>query len=639
MVGLGLISIIVGLVVFFVLAAATRKAILDEIVIDSPNHENYADWLSGSDPDDEAIYVDYYLFNLTNPGEFQRNNAKPIVAEVGPFRYRRYDTKVDVAFLEGGNKVQYKTRYTYQFVPSLNARGEPNPSPATIITSVNPFYLAGVQTAGSEDNLNLVFLSGAFRGFAQAPTTWGTDPAPCALAPLCGFAYHYRALGLTLNTAQSTAITRAFDNNPVAIGYYMGLIVAYTSSAGNPAAAAQVAQLIDSNYGAFSVDYRGSGSSTSMAMYLVGYLQSMAPLARVPLNRQVGSQFGLLFRQLPAQAHLFGPDPFLLAAQGISAGYSTNHTGNQASANATVWTGKSSSNLAGMNHYTELDGITQITAYQTTLPVNGRTQSMPPFQGATPDKITLYFETLRRYVDATFNGVQDVEGIETARYVANTAALGVVNPAYNVTVRGLAPMAYFTGGAPLYLSEPHMGGADPAARDSTSGQNHLPDAHRTFLDIEPITGYPLEAALRTQVNILVNVSSMSLSDLPNANSSTVIFFPAMWGNRNFRISSDGARSLRRAVVTAVMARRAILGSLVGMGVVCVLIGAALMVQKGGNETSSSNDAASSNAKAESAQPESEQPNADDGDLQPFVPPPHPNDMDQEMDNVGPQQQS
>ena len=49
--------------------------------------------------DEEGVAMYYYIYNLTNPREFVRGEAKPHVTEVGPFGYTQIRRRYDVEFV------------------------------------------------------------------------------------------------------------------------------------------------------------------------------------------------------------------------------------------------------------------------------------------------------------------------------------------------------------------------------------------------------------------------------------------------------------------------------------------------------------------------------------------------------------
>ncbi|KAM9450698.1 lysosome membrane protein 2-like isoform 2-T2 [Clarias gariepinus] len=78
------------------------------------------------------VFKEFFFFNLTNPDEFVAGQ-KPSLTQMGPYTYRKYTPKENVAFAENGTKVSALTTKTFVFVPEMSA-GDPS---VDLITTVN----------------------------------------------------------------------------------------------------------------------------------------------------------------------------------------------------------------------------------------------------------------------------------------------------------------------------------------------------------------------------------------------------------------------------------------------------------------------------------------------------------------------
>ncbi|XP_008334160.1 lysosome membrane protein 2a isoform X2 [Cynoglossus semilaevis] len=83
------------------------------------------------------VYMEYYFFNVTNPGEFVAGK-RASVKQIGPYTYREYRPRENVTFLENGTKVYALNPKTFVFVPEKSA-GDPK---VDILTTVNIPYVA-----------------------------------------------------------------------------------------------------------------------------------------------------------------------------------------------------------------------------------------------------------------------------------------------------------------------------------------------------------------------------------------------------------------------------------------------------------------------------------------------------------------
>ncbi|VDQ13988.1 unnamed protein product [Trichobilharzia regenti] len=85
----------------------------------------YPEWLQPSIP----VYAQFYLFNLTNPVEFQAGE-KPRVEQLGPYTYREQRVKFNVSMTN--EFISYRERKQYYFDKNLS-----NGTEADVITGVN----------------------------------------------------------------------------------------------------------------------------------------------------------------------------------------------------------------------------------------------------------------------------------------------------------------------------------------------------------------------------------------------------------------------------------------------------------------------------------------------------------------------
>lgn len=59
--------------------------------------------------------MDIYFFNWTNPDDITNHSTKPIMVELGPYRFREKPQKINITFNDNNSTVSYKTMSTFYF--------------------------------------------------------------------------------------------------------------------------------------------------------------------------------------------------------------------------------------------------------------------------------------------------------------------------------------------------------------------------------------------------------------------------------------------------------------------------------------------------------------------------------------------
>lgn len=96
----------------------------------------------------------------------------------------------------------------------------------------------------------------------------------------------------------------------------------------------------------------------------------------------------------------------------------------------------------------------------------------------------------------------------------------------------------------MYISLPHFLHASPDVSEPIEGLNPNEEEHRTFLDVEPITGFTLQFAKRLQVNILVKPAK-KIEALKNLKRNYIV--PILWLNETGTIGDEKAEMFRKQV--------------------------------------------------------------------------------------------
>lgn len=78
----------------------------------APNAKSYELWKTPPVP----LVFDVYLYNWTNPSNFSSQDfVKPILREIGPYRFREVTDKTHVRWNPKNSTISYRRKSTYFF--------------------------------------------------------------------------------------------------------------------------------------------------------------------------------------------------------------------------------------------------------------------------------------------------------------------------------------------------------------------------------------------------------------------------------------------------------------------------------------------------------------------------------------------
>lgn len=104
-----------------------------------PNTKSYEIWKTPPLP----MSMDIYFFNWTNPTSFTKENfEKPILKELGPYRFTENMDKVDVNWHDSNSTVSFRKKSTY-FFDEAGSNGKLNDT----VTTLNIIALVSILCA------------------------------------------------------------------------------------------------------------------------------------------------------------------------------------------------------------------------------------------------------------------------------------------------------------------------------------------------------------------------------------------------------------------------------------------------------------------------------------------------------------
>jgi len=129
---------------------------------------------------------------------------------------------------------------------------------------------------------------------------------------------------------------------------------------------------------------------------------------------------------------------------------------------------------------------------------------------------------------------------------------------------------------PIVTSSPHFLNAFPGYRDNVTGMNPVEDKHKTILQVEPNSGMMLKVVKRVQINLeLQPLESYTYFDVLKGD----MLFPVFWAEETVELDEKNADDLKSKLITPMNILD--IGKWVGLGVglLIVGIGGALLVVK------------------------------------------------------------
>uniref|UniRef100_A0A3Q2XMQ4 CD36 molecule (CD36 blood group) n=1 Tax=Hippocampus comes TaxID=109280 RepID=A0A3Q2XMQ4_HIPCM len=233
---------------------------------------------------------------------------------------------------------------------------------------------------------------------------------------------------------------------------------------------------------------------------------SKLPIVLHPvLERMIKSSNSSLFQQRSVRELLWGyKDPMLKATVGLFAPYNATFDGYY-----TVYTGEG-----------DIGKVASCSLVFRSLPfwddkycnmINGTDGSnFAPFVDATKP-IYFFSSDICRSVSANFEHSVELKEIPVYRFglLPSTLASPVDNPdnhcycrdpktTKNCTMAGVLDISSCQDGQPIYISLPHFLHGTPSLHQAIKGLNPSEEHHKTYLDVEPITGITLGFAKRIQ---------------------------------------------------------------------------------------------------------------------------------------------
>ncbi|XP_054166724.1 protein croquemort-like [Oppia nitens] len=507
---MGMISLI-GLPIILV-------KIIDSKVILTPDGESYRLWRDLPVP----IYLKFYLFNVTNAQQIQSSGAKPELKQIGPFVYRVNVRKDGVNFTDGYQSVTFNELMTYHFdrqlsVDDLSLKITTLNSPLaiamTLMEDLNPMMkiMATVLIRHIDDDF---FVEKSveellFDGYPDLLTK---------LAPLLNPKIPYQP-----------SFGWMYKKNDT----YDGLFKVNTGKSD-----IKKVNAIETFNGQQELDFWSGKECNTFKGAKNGELFNPIPSSDKTL---------LLFRTnfcrvltliwKSAQKSQYGD----LSVYRYYPSDNTFANSSDYPPNSCYKPNKTRTEVKDFDN-NELDLKTIINRLENLIVTNDS------------DIFTLLEDT---YMDYKLNG---------SKYFKNFTDIDV-HKKYREFPSGIFDLSACYFKAPVYISNAHFLNADPYYLQTVSGLKPDPSVHQSFLDIEPMTGTPIELQLRVQINVFI--SSVANYFIKYKNMPK-IHIPVVWQEFTIHATDELAKDLHWKLTGPLLITTIVSSLLVAIGSLTLL---------------------------------------------------------------------
>ncbi|MEQ2220614.1 hypothetical protein ILYODFUR_007109 [Ilyodon furcidens] len=316
---------------------------------------------------------------------------------------------------------------------------------------------------------------------------------------------------------------------------------------------------------------------TSLNLAVAGAYSAIAPELHSVLEYLIKSTNSSLFQRRTVKELLWGyTDPMLKGAVGFFLDYNSTYDGFY-----DVFTGKD--DIAKVNKINMWRKKSTLGFWNDTYcdMINGTdASSFAPFMDKK-EPVYFFSSDICRSVSANYEKTVTLKGIDVYRYSLppSTFASPVDNPdnkcycsdmttSKNCTLAGVLDIRTCQENRPIYISLPHFLHGSPILQKEVLGLNPHEEHHKTFLDIEPTTGFTLNFAKRIQVNMMYGPSNV-ITVLKKVKDYTI--FPLVWLNETATLDDETADMFKRELLSRIQMLEIIQYVLLGVGLVIFVL--------------------------------------------------------------------
>merc|ERR1711936_916294 len=208
------------------------------------------------------------------------------------------------------------------------------------------------------------------------------------------------------------------------------------------------------------------------------------------------------------------------------------------------------------------------------------------------DTLWLFNDQLCRSIWLTYEDDVNIDGIKALKFTPPADVFSFSNPdnfCYCPDIRECAQEANSTWdlsqcercvdgiislegcqGVPVIMSTPHFLDGDERLWKAIGGLQPVRDLHVTYLNLEPLSGMPMQAHKRIQISLPVSASpyfdslNNLLTNMPNYTQPELVF-PLPWVDEGADIDAENLKKAKGLLVTPFIAVDAVTGILIAIG--------------------------------------------------------------------------
>uniref|UniRef100_A0A669CRS9 Platelet glycoprotein 4 n=1 Tax=Oreochromis niloticus TaxID=8128 RepID=A0A669CRS9_ORENI len=286
------------------------------------------------------------------------------------------------------------------------------------------------------------------------------------------------------------------------------------------------------------------------------YKTRYLPKANVTFNPNNTASFVLPMGAIFEPSMSVGPEEDTVTTLNLAVAYNGTSDGPY-----NIFTGKD--DISKVSIIDRWRGETKLSFWNDTYcdMINGTDgSSFAPF---VDKDVPLYFfsSDICRSVSASYEATMNLKGIEVYRYslLPSTLASPVDNPdnkcfcrnyetTKNCTLAGALDISSCSDGRPVFISLPHFLQGSEYLREVVLGLHPDEEHHKTFLDVEPITGFTLNFAKRIQANMMYGPAK-DITVLNKVKDYTLL--PLAWLNETATLDDKTADMFKRELISRI----------------------------------------------------------------------------------------